>query len=214
MRQFQLLGILLMPSLFSFIGGAVLASFLLLIINAPLLLTSKLVGGMLGAEGSQLSMLFNHMSGMMNTDQPQVDLSFLDLPIIYNITILAAAIIAGVLVYISLESITRSVRGVRDSIAGIQFAKDAKVRTALGIEFGARLALRLGSVTGWAAYIAFWLGVVLPYCVLVSRIGLGESDTMTASFYIFSSLLLLCLSLHLHVIFLRLFLLRPRLFAG
>lgn len=202
------------PSFLSFLAGTIAAAGLLFIANAPYILGSELLSSMLGTEPSQVSLLFAQLHTNLNSDRPQLDMSFLDLPIVYNIVIIFAAIVAGILVYISLETVTRGMRGARNSIAEIKFAKTATVKTALGLEFSARLALRLGAVIGWVTYAAFWLGVVLPYAILVSRLGLSETSLFTASLYIFDGLILLGLSIHLHVIFVRLFLLRPRIFGN
>ena len=84
----------------------------------------------------------------------------------------------------------------------------AQVRTAA---FGT--ILRLAMLVIWLAYVQFTLHTLLPYVIALSVAAAGGYGWVLGALYAAGAILLLALAIHLHVVLLRLTLLRTRVFG-
>lgn len=75
------------------------------------------------------------------------------------------------------------------------------------------LLVRLVVLVVWVGYIMFFFQRVLPYCVTASVVGSAQLNTTQDSLYILLSITVTAAALHIHVVLLRLLLLRPRIFS-
>lgn len=126
----------------------------------------------------------------------------------------AAASVAGLVVYFLLQLLglaSRAVNGIR----GTWYSSN-KTSKAIAGELFARLILRIVSLVSWGIYSAFFVSTLIPFTLALKRIGidmLRDSRPIGWLSYV-AALLLLILSFHLHVVFMRLVTLRPRVVGG
>jgi hypothetical protein len=139
---------------------------------------------------------------------------FLASPLAYYFLVGGVAIAAGMTVFTVLQvfgSLFRNTSSfVRQAVGG------RSGRLALWGELFARLSIRLLSLVGWAVYAAAFISMILPFTVLLNQSGierLHQSDYTGAALCV-AAFLLLFASMHLHVIFGRILMLRPRVFGG
>lgn len=76
------------------------------------------------------------------------------------------------------------------------------------------IAVRVFIAIMWFLFGFVTLGSLLPLGILMSRIGAESIFTASGIFLNLGAILLLALVFHIHIVFLRLFLLRPRVFGG
>lgn len=86
-------------------------------------------------------------------------------------------------------------------------------RQALLLHAAERVILRFVVLVAWLLYIKFTLHVILPYALAVAYAATGSIGYLASVGYILWGISLLCIGLHLHIILMRLFVLRPRLFG-
>jgi hypothetical protein len=77
-----------------------------------------------------------------------------------------------------------------------------------------QVALRAATAGLWFIYVIFFFTILLPFAILAGRIAAGDLVSPTGPLYALISIVVLWLSLHLHIVLARLFMLRPRLFGG
>ncbi len=78
-------------------------------------------------------------------------------------------------------------------------------------KFGSRIVIRLVILGCWLLYSVFFLKLLLPFSLLSFKIWVGQLGMWTAWLYAILGTVVLFLSLHLHTVFLRLFMLRVRI---
>ncbi|MET0779545.1 MAG: hypothetical protein ABWY71_01790, partial [Candidatus Saccharimonadales bacterium] len=94
--------------------------------------------------------------------------------------------------------------------------KDKDVRSMF-IATSRSLAARAIVLIGWGLYVAIFLNILLPLCVVLAQRGIDHTSAAAAVVgwaYIVGSTGLLAVCLHLHTVFMRLFFLRLRIFGG
>lgn len=138
---------------------------------------------------------------------------FNDVSIMYGIAIFLAALITGVVVYFVLELSERLISSVSESYLSF-FDTDAYLRKTTGRELLLKVVLRIFILISWCLYTIFFSQVLLPFCILTAKIDVGSIDFLNQLSFSALGFLLFLLGLHLHVIFLRLLVLRPRVFGG
>ena len=75
------------------------------------------------------------------------------------------------------------------------------------------LSVRLVVLGVWALYIMVFFQQILPYCVAASIVGAGQFNAVYDSLYALTAVVIMIVALHLHVVLLRMLLLKPRLFS-
>lgn len=122
-------------------------------------------------------------------------------PIIYAIVVVIIAVVAGRAAFLF-------VHGLKSTGTFYESTPDQKH------EIIHNFVTRLLIAIGWIIYIAISFVFIFPFSILLSRIG---AETITSSNGIIMNIeafLLFVICLHLHVVFARLFLMRPRLFGS
>lgn len=133
--------------------------------------------------------------------------------ITYKATIVLLAILAGLLVYVLLEGFGHAVLGAADAWEDIQTA-DTRGKKAVEREVSVRLAVRCISLVSWLIYWLLFFQVLVPFCILTTRMTATELFSWSGGVRAIFGTALLLLGIHLHTVFMRLILLRPRLFGG
>lgn len=208
MQQYRLFKLLLKPSLFSGVASSLTGCFILGFGNWLYATRSSFFGEYLFGRFGLVTTL-QHSQGNLWS----VVLDVFDKPFSYNIIVLLIAIVCGVIVYISLESVTRSVDSVHETWEEIHFAQGSS-RRLMEAQLGTRWIIRLAALVGWIVYWIVWLSVIIPFCLIASRAIFDDAASINAWLYAGLGLIIAIVSIHLHVIFVRLILLRPRVFGS
>jgi hypothetical protein len=124
--------------------------------------------------------------------------------VINDLLIFLAALTAGALVLFVLEIIQAARNRAAEAYGGQGMRR----------EFATRLVVRTLVIAAWGAYGVVTLRLLLPFCVLAARVGIHLLWQWSGFAYLLFGALSLMLCLHLHVVFIRLLVLRPRLFGG
>lgn len=135
-------------------------------------------------------------------------------PAAYNVAVAAFAILIGLLVYVFLEGMDHIAADTTGALHEAAYVSDAAAQKTLKHEVKLRAGLRLITLLIWICYLIFFARVIVPFCIIVARIGntqLLSADTIIS---VLSGALVLFLAFHVHTIFMRLLVLRPRLFGG
>lgn len=120
-------------------------------------------------------------------------------PIIYGTVVLVLAIVAGWIAFHLIHTI-RSSAAASDTPDHHTFAQRVIAHCVVG--------------TMWLLYSFVSIATLIPFCLLYSRIGAESILTLEGALYVTSSYLGLLVIFHIHIVFARLFLLRPRVFGG
>jgi len=135
-------------------------------------------------------------------------------PLTYYVLLFAGSIIAGVTVYIVLESISRVVYGT--SLFLREVHSDRATARQAAQESLARLVLRIAGLVAWSLYWLVFINLLVP----TSLVALEQSLEALSMHELWALVVLalafatLVVSIHLHVTFARLVYLRIRLFGG
>lgn len=209
MYQLGLLGLLLRPSLLSFTASSILAAIVTIVANwSRIGANNPLYDYLFGADGLTTS--------LQNKSNTFTAISAIfDSSAAYDVAIIIFAILIGLLVYALLQSVDHMLAGAGDTLQEISSGNDS-MRHLVKKEVRLRLSLRLINFLVWSIYWVFFIRVVLPASLIVGQT--NQNDILNLSGpnwgYTLLSFGFLFLSLHLHVIFMRLLLLRPRVFGG
>jgi len=209
MHQQHLLRLLFIPSVMSAVTVIVVAAALLITANVSYFLHDSLIYEYLFSPHGQVSILQDSTStlgAVFDTVSAQ--------PLTYNIVVLVGALIVGFLVYGVLQVMSHGLASVVSTLLNFRFARSTDTKIKMELELGSRIGIRIATAIIWVFYWLFSAKFILPFCVLAGRVGVGELDTAEGWFYCLLSYVLLVLSLHLHIILIRLFALRPRIFGG
>lgn len=135
-------------------------------------------------------------------------------PLTYDAMILVCAILIGFLVFTILESLGRIAR--ESSVLWYEFHTHSPEARSAMFETLVRLMVRCISFAAWVTYVLVFVAIMLPFCILLLQAGidaLGMSQLSGAGACLLA-LAYLTVSLHVHIVLIRLSVLRPRLFGG
>ena len=200
--------LLLLPSLLSLIMSSIITLLLLGVANWIYFAHSPtLYAFFFGPTGfvTVLQNTPNNFQDMMS--------ALFNAPLTYQAVILFIAILAGLAVYIVLEGLDHAVLGAADVWQDIRYS-DPQGKVAVEREVGARLAVRSTALIGWVIYWFLFIRVLVPFCILTTRVTIDDLSSWTGWVRVILGFILLLVGIHLHTIFARLTLLRPRLFGG
>lgn len=135
-------------------------------------------------------------------------------PLTYSVLICMAAILIGMLVFALLQGIERVTR--QTSVLWYEFRVHTPAAQRVIKELLTRLAIRSVSFVCWVIYAVLFVSVLFPFCVLLLQNGLDqlESSWVRGGVLCLLAFAFLTIGTHLHVVFVRLCFLRPRLFGG
>jgi hypothetical protein len=131
-------------------------------------------------------------------------------PIVYYIVLVGVAITIGMTVFTILQAIGSVVRGSSELL------HEASHISRTGPNLFYRLGLRVISLMCWVVYVSVFISTLLPLSLSLTNHGIGfiEHADYFGAVLMGGAVALLAVALHLHVIFARLFALRPRVFGG
>jgi hypothetical protein len=141
-----------------------------------------------------------------------IQYAILNGPYTYFILLIMSALIIGGMVYVVLESLKRAAEIASEEM---QAVNNRALRKQVAREALMKLVLRVVAALGWALYIVLFVSVVIPTAILLTELALQafEVSLGTAGLYGAGAAALLLAALHVHIIFARLCMLRPRLFG-
>lgn len=128
----------------------------------------------------------------------------------YNIAVIVFAVLFGGCVYFMVQSIRHILSEARTTLDEMEYS-DQRSKEAIERSLGLRFVLRLSTAVVWLGYTIFFFNGVLPFCS--SLISKGSSMGSFSPLKTLIAFALLVVTCHLHVIFVRLIALRPRLFG-
>jgi len=199
--------LLLLPSLSSGTLAALLALCLLgasgwSYINENLLFYDQLFG------------IYGFKTLLLQTDNLYaLQHALLDNTLTYYILLCATGIIIGVVVFTLLEAARLTIHKTVEELHEIE---DPNPRhKAAAQEALERLLLRIASIIGWGVYVALFSSIILPFSIILTQTAIDGFETvpLNAIAYGAGAVVLLTIGLHVHIVFARLCMLRPRLFG-
>ena len=207
-QQARLFALLFQPSLFSFVASVFISVAVLGVANWSYATQNPVLYDYLyGAQGltTRLEESSDAFAAMAKSLSAQY--------ITYELIVFIAAIVVGLIVYAILQSISHLLIGATYAYMEVQGAPKSN-RLSVGMEIGARLFIRLASLVAWFLYWIFWSKVLFPFCIIAS--GLVFADLFADWVWAYGLLALfgMIAGLHVHVVFARLLLLKPRVFGG
>ena len=167
-------------------------------------------------DGSWLQQLFDEWRNSMASDALRQGVEGVD-----SVTRLADGVnnaltfvlwaFVGILVYTIVASVVGSVRYTRQLNRELDYHNVN--RNHLLVIAGFRIAVRCAIILLWFTFTVLFFKKVFFFCLLTARLGAENGLDPKGIALVSLSLIVLSVCLHLHVVFLRSLLLRPRLFA-
>jgi hypothetical protein len=135
---------------------------------------------------------------------------FFSSPAGYYVLLAAFGLIVGAAVFALLQAGSLVTRG---TTSFIQKAENA-TRPVVMLEIFTQLWVRCLAVIGWAWFMSVTLGSILPLLDIFIDSGASHirSYSLTGAWYYAQAIVLAIVTLHMHTVFARLTLLRPRIF--
>jgi hypothetical protein len=127
----------------------------------------------------------------------------------YNILIIIVAILVGLIVYTVLQVLGRIANDASATWESLHAQTISGAR-----EIGIRWIIHIVVAFAWLVYVLLFINVILPFCILAAQVGIRQLWSPAGLAYVAFGTLLTFLGLHMHVIFIRLLLLRARVFGG
>ncbi len=139
--------------------------------------------------------------------------SIVNSSITYYLIMGACAVMVGFLAYALLQGVGR-IRQEAVVITEEMINHDPHLKNVVYSDLY-RLGVRLAGIMGWLVYVLVFVHMIWPFIVLLVRAGLVAINTGQGSgwWYIGAATILLAISLHQHIVFGRLCMLRLRLFG-
>jgi len=126
-------------------------------------------------------------------------------PLFYGVGLIVVALVAAVVIFLFVRSVERGIGALTHMRHEAAESRHEAYSRAL---------LRLAILALWVIYTAFSVAAAIPFCLLLSRIGAEDITTMPGLATSLFAAALLVLTFHAHVIFARMFCLRPRVYGG
>jgi hypothetical protein len=199
-KESRLLATLLTPSPLSFILSCLCAALVVVGISWASLQSQSFLSPYLSGEYGFTSIL--HGLNVMLGTAFNSDLS-------YNIAVICFAALFGLGVYTTIASMRHIVNEAHVTLDEMEYA-DKRNKGAIGKSLGLRLGLRCVSGVVWLGYAIIFFNGILPFCSSLISTG----STQLISLRSLAAFGLLFLAVHVHIIFVRLIALRPRLFGA
>jgi hypothetical protein len=115
----------------------------------------------------------------------------------------------GLVVYLLATNIVGAIQQASEIKSELDYvnADRSKLMRTAGLHFLVRIVV----MAAWLPYILFFFHHILPYVITAATV--GASLTLDSSLYIVLAVVAMASALHLHIILLRLLLLRPRVMS-
>lgn len=207
MRKLALTGIILQPSV---------ASFVVVVTTSSLALLSSLfnIGG---TNDSVYRLLLGPDSSIELVDSTKsivdsVSQIIFDNPVVNRLLFFTFWLFVGLLVYMLLSGAGLGI-GAAQKLHDDENLLNAH-KDALRQDIVLRLALRAAALFGWVIYMTLFFKLFLPFSMLAYQVALGGSFSLIGVATGLLGFSVLIISLHLHIVLLRCLLLRPRIIGG
>ena len=197
----RLFGLLLLPSWFSAAVAIVVG---LLVGIGTVLLTRY------QSSTFRFELLNTHVS--QPTAYQSVTGNILSNNFVSNLPLLIFWTLVGLVVYLFTSNILAAVRSTAELKNELEYVHVN--RHDLLVTAAEHLLVRLVVLVAWILFIIFFFNHVVPYCVAAALAGSGQQGSLLSGGYVLLSSVIMALAVHLHTIFFRLLLLRPRAFSG
>lgn len=208
MQQLRLALILLSPSPFSTVATFITAVVILVMANWTYSTRGSLMYDFFYGHEGVITKLMN------STDTVSVYLTaFSAKYITYEIVVFVIAVLIGLMVYLILQGFSGVVRNTDEAYSAIRVSS-GKQRLDIELSLGVRVLTRAIGLLLWFLYWTLTLKIILPFSVLATRTTLEDLFEADTWMYVLLGLTIMIVGIHLHVIFARLILLKPRLFGG
>lgn len=132
----------------------------------------------------------------------------------YYVLLCGLALLVGLAVFTILQILTAVVRESKEIVGEV--LPDSQHSRSQRMDIAYKFVLRAFALVGWAIYIAFFVSSLMPFAVTLNQSGIDnlEAGRHSGVLLCVSAFVLLGLALHIHIIFMRLLLLRARVFGG
>jgi len=198
--EWDLLGILLTPSWLSGIISAVAG---IAVAVVPITLSHY------RGSGVEFEYLQYH-SGQSSFSA--VSHGLLSNSVVANLPLIIFWALLGLVVYQFAMSTFRAIQNAAEVTAQLTYVHASRSKLmALALT---HLLIRLGVAVLWLPYILVFFHQLLPYCISAALAGSAEISTVNGPLYIGLAVVVMTAAVHLHVVLLRLLLLKPRLFTS
>lgn len=196
----QLIGVLLTPSW--------LSGFVSVVTSSGLAIFSVALAHY---KGSDTQLQFYNYNAQRSHEISQTIGRVLDSnQLISNLPLLVFWCLVGIVVYLfasNVASAFRQAADLRDQLTHFaHISRRSLVRSA-----GERFGLRLTILLLWIPYLLFFFNQLVPYLIALALSASFELTTVGGIGYLLFAILIGSVGLHLHVVLLRLLILRPRL---
>lgn|GEM_PF-1266804 len=165
--------------------------------------------------GSSLQLLLDDHKGSaapsLSTGSLTVSNNFSSNQLISDIPLFVLWGCVGLLVYSLIISIANALGGVGELMVELNFTHVRRWRL-LGQELS-RLLIRIVVLVGWVLFTEITIHTILPYVIALTQFASGAVGIVNTVLDTFLAFVVLTVCLHLHVILLRLLMLKPRLFG-
>lgn len=202
-KDYRLLAALLLPSTASFVFSCVVAGMALLGASWSYLQAQPLFGTYFSGKygfGTLLSQLNTALGDALDSD------------LAYNIAVICFAVLFGLGVYAVITSVRHMADEARTTLNEVDYA-DQRTRQVLERSLIVRVVVRGFCGLMWLSYALIYFNGILPFCSSFIAAG-SEQALAAASVRNIVAFILLLVATHIHVIFVRLIVLRPRVFGS
>jgi len=199
------LTILLTPSLLSGSIAIVLSVIILLTTTWSYSVGSGAIYNLLFGKNSSVELIRTSKSSISAFTNTIFDNSILN-KVLYFAFWMLVGLVVYIVLYLLIKGTSSAIEDAREATYA-NIGKDEVARS-----FGLRAGLHLLVLAGWAIYWVVFARIVFPFSILATHSGLSELPHMTGWLFSLLGLAVLTLSLHIHVVFLRLLVLRVRLY--
>jgi hypothetical protein len=140
--------------------------------------------------------------------------AFLSSPTAYYMLVGGVAIAAGLAAYTALQWWSLLFRG--SAMVWYELRAPGLSHWEIAKELLGRLGMRSLTIVGWGVYAAFTFSTILPFVIILNQVGVSAvaNNHWAGWLACGGAWLLSAFILHLHIVFMRLAFLKPRLFGG
>ncbi|HEX4662106.1 MAG TPA: hypothetical protein VH144_00665 [Candidatus Saccharimonadales bacterium] len=131
---------------------------------------------------------------------------------LYYIVVLLIAVAVTAIVFVGLQLVWGLIFSVEKDVQDVQLTASRAAKRSKERDIVVRLAVRLSVAIIWILYGQLWLSVIAPTYVLLSSDTLNNLNSPLYWLHGLLACVFFLVSLHVHIILLRLLLLRPRVF--
>jgi hypothetical protein len=117
----------------------------------------------------------------------------------------------ALIVYFIVEElieIARSTHELKEELNYVHARRQDLIRDALG-----RLFIRIAALIVWLIFIDIFLKRIIPYSITAAQAGTADLVSLQGLYYELLAFVMIAFSLHVHTIFLRIVVRKPRVFA-